>query len=659
MKKFLLSCLVCIIVFGAAGLNPTPALASPQADTNLIHPKVIDLNPGKAGSSPHPLYTIGTTLFFSGNDGASGQELWKSVPPYTIESTSRVADINPGLGSSFPDKMTSVGTTLLFQADDGVHGKELWRSDPPYVQAYMVADIYPGAIGSTPDLLTPLGDELFFQANDGISGIELWKSGPPFTSAEKVKDVWEGQDDSNPRDLTAAGWTLLFTADDSSGREVWKSDPPYDAASTQRVMDINPFGSSSPAELTLLGNYVFFAAFDGVTREVWLSQPPFDQYTTRRLNEIVHTTTQITVDSHGHVKTNTVYYSSNPHELLAVGDDLFFSASLPFSGDELRFTEPPYDSTHTYRVADINKGPLSSNPSEKVSIDGNLLFVADDGIHGKELWKTISPYTTASLVMDINKGSAGSNIQDMLVVGKAVYFAADEGAGDQLWISTPPYDDLSTALVSKIMPAIGAAWPQNLTLIGRTLIFAADDEQYGTELRVIDNSVGYLPNSGFAPGKVTRLPQQPAAIKYNDDNGMQLSIPGQNVHVPLVGVPAEGKSWDLTWLGKQAGYLEGTAFPTLTGNAVIAGHAYTADGLPGPFANLENLKWGDHIEIQAWGQRYIYEVREVKRVAPNDLSVLGHEQDAWVTLITCQGFNDGAKAYLWRVVVRAVLVAVE
>ena len=60
--------------------------------------------------------------------------------------------------------------------------------------------------------------------------------------------------------------------------------------------------------------------------------------------------------------------------------------------------------------------------------------------------------------------------------------------------------------------------------------------------------------------------------------------------------------------------------------------------------------------LHAYGQRYIYEVRQVRYVLPNDLSVLRHEEYDWLTLITCAGYDHVNDRYLHRVVVRAVLV---
>jgi sortase (surface protein transpeptidase) len=46
-------------------------------------------------------------------------------------------------------------------------------------------------------------------------------------------------------------------------------------------------------------------------------------------------------------------------------------------------------------------------------------------------------------------------------------------------------------------------------------------------------------------------------------------------------------------------------------------------------------------------------------VHPEDMSVLGHREYDWVTLITCKYFNEYLNEYEARVVVQAVLMKVE
>jgi len=166
-----------------------------------------------------------------------------------------------------------------------------------------------------------------------------------------------------------------------------------------------------------------------------------------------------------------------------------------------------------------------------------------------------------------------------------------------------------------------------------------------------------LPSTGFAPGRVTEIGSAPAGA-YDASGDLRLVIPGLQVDIPIVGVPLQESGWDVSWLWKQAGWLEGSAYPTRSGNSVLTAHVYDANGLPGPFVNLGSLKWGDRVMIAVDGLQYIYEVRTNEQVAPNNMNALKHEDKAWLTLVTCKQYDEATNSYQQRVVVRAVLINV-
>jgi thermitase len=175
----------------------------------------------------------------------------------------------------------------------------------------------------------------------------------------------------------------------------------------------------------------------------------------------------------------------------------------------------------------------------------------------------------------------------------------------------------------------------------------------------IPTAVPLLPAAGFSPHRVTLLPARPAGQAYTDLGDLWLEIPRLAVDLPIVGVPQTAQGWDVSWLGDQAGWLHGTAFPTHAGNSVLSAHVYGSDGQPGLFVDLGTLVWGDQLIIHAFGQEYIYAVRETERVAPEAISsVLRPEFYPWLTLLTCQGYDETSQTYLFRVVVRAVQVAI-
>ncbi len=167
-----------------------------------------------------------------------------------------------------------------------------------------------------------------------------------------------------------------------------------------------------------------------------------------------------------------------------------------------------------------------------------------------------------------------------------------------------------------------------------------------------------LPDTGFAPNKVTLLPRQ--SVPYAALGDLWLEIPKLGVQMPIVGVSQENGNWDVSWLGNKAGWLQGTAFPTLSGNSVITGHVWNADNKAGPFVSLNILWYGDRIIVHAWGQEYIYEVRSVMQVRPDTVTAaFQHRDTSWLTLTTCRSYDEVKGTYRYRVLVQAELVEIK
>jgi LPXTG-site transpeptidase (sortase) family protein len=168
------------------------------------------------------------------------------------------------------------------------------------------------------------------------------------------------------------------------------------------------------------------------------------------------------------------------------------------------------------------------------------------------------------------------------------------------------------------------------------------------------NNPQSLPSTGFAPGRVTFV-EPKAPPSHNPAATLELEIPALDIRIPIVGVPDNGQGWDVDWLWEQAGWLEGTAFPTWTGNSVLTSHVYLPNGLPGPFVDLKTLRWGNELIVHAYGEEYVYKVQSVRYAMPDNISSLGHEDEAVLTLITCAGYDEAQDAYKYRVVTKAVL----
>ncbi len=171
-----------------------------------------------------------------------------------------------------------------------------------------------------------------------------------------------------------------------------------------------------------------------------------------------------------------------------------------------------------------------------------------------------------------------------------------------------------------------------------------------------------LPTTGFAPNKITSLPEQPANSAYAALGDLWLEIPSLNVKSSIVGVPQnKDNTWDVNWLGNDTGWLNGTAYPTWTGNSVLTAHVTNASGVDGPFAALKSLKYGDQVIVHMGGAKYIYEIRSTKLARPYSTSFAFEslQDHSYLTLITCSGYNPINETYLFRRIVRAVLVEVK
>jgi LPXTG-site transpeptidase (sortase) family protein len=602
---------------------------------------VEDLRPGSGSSSPEDLIFVGTTLFFSANDGPHGRELWKLPTPYT--KAILVKDIQPGTASSSIDNIKGLGEYVFFTAEDDA-GIELWVSEPPYNQysTRRVADLNVNG-DSNPVELTPIGNAMFFVADDGHHGTEIYKTSPPYTSIDLVTDIWTGANGSNPRELTRLGWMLFFIANDSTGVEIWRSDPQYNLGSAVKCTNIAMNGDAEIYDITLAENTFLFSANDGESgKELYRLDPPYNQAVR---------VTDITAQAP----------STSPDWITSIGSYVFFSGNINFSGTELYISKPPYEPTSTFLVDDIFDGFGSSNPKNLTRVGTTLFFTANEGIAGTELWKSVPPYNAdnTNIVADINPGLGASNPQQLTAIGTSLFFTADDGTyGRELYMSESPYEHFTTVRVADLYSGWQTSNSHSFAAIDHTLFFSATDGIIGQEIWKVDGNF-LLPATGFAPNRLTNIPLQPQEKLYSDLNGLRMNIPSLSINTEIVAVPTYSRGWDLTWLWNQVGYLDGTAFPTTTGNSVVTAHVSLPNGKPGPFANLGSMKYDDRIEIKAWGNTYIYKVRSIEKVLPDDLSALRHEESSILTLITCQGFDETSGEYIWRLVVRAALVEVK
>jgi len=416
---------------------------------------VRDISPGPGSSFPYPdgQVAVGSTLFFSANDGSSGRELWKTDG--TAGGTVRIKDIRPGAASSGPQSLVAVGGAVYFAADDGISGSELWKTDGTAAGTVRVRDIRAGATGSNPRSFTVAGSTVYFAANDGTSGEELWKTDGTAAGTVRVRDIQIGSAGSTPTDLTVAGSTLYFQA----AGKLWKTDGT--AAGTAIVADITPAGGGRP-QFAAVGDTLYFVANDGISGvELWK--------------------TDGTADGTVLVKDIAEFRGgSYPGYLTAVGSTLFFAANNGSRfGNQLWKTDGT--ESGTVLIKDFPPQERAASPKSLTVVGSTLYFTADDGRDGRELWKTDGTVEGTVVVRDIRPGMVGSEPRFLAAVGSEVYFQANDGmTGSELWKSDGTAT--GTVRVNDIRRGAAGSVPYYLTVVGSTVYFEADDGVTGAEL---------------------------------------------------------------------------------------------------------------------------------------------------------------------------------
>ncbi|MCY1017757.1 ELWxxDGT repeat protein [Pyxidicoccus sp. MSG2] len=406
---------------------------------------VKDIAPGTGGSSPRELVAVGSTLYFSANDGSTGVELWKSDG--TAAGTQRVADIAPGAMGSGPQKLTDIHGVLYFSANDGSTGRELWRSEDIPFGTQRVMDINFGPEDSNPEGMTAVGTRVFF-ATDGLGwGVEpWWTDGRDYMP---TRDIYTEMGHSDPRALTALGDRLYFTADaDELGREPWVTD----ASGTWILQDIYTGAfSSNPTRFVPMNGALVFDANDGLTgQELWTSNGT--PAGTRLLKDL-----------------QPGALSSSPRDLKVLpqlGSRLLFTANDGQTGFEPWISDGTASGTQLLK--DVWAGSAGGSLSGGfVEFQGRGYFGASDGT-STTLWQT--PGTAAGTVSLQNVVPYFDRA--VAVTPGFFYFAGSLGTSNDVELWRSDGTRIWTNRVKDINPS-GSSSPADFALMDDLLYFSA------------------------------------------------------------------------------------------------------------------------------------------------------------------------------------------
>ena len=154
----------------------------------------------------------------------------------------------------------------------------------------------------------------------------------------------------------------------------------------------------------------------------------------------------------------------------------------------------------------------------------------------------------------------------------------------------------------------------------------------------ITPTVPNLPETGFSAIRPQTLPEKPLSLNYRPTS-WTLQIPTLDIITEIVEVPSDNGSYPVTWLGYDAGLLEGYAMPG-EGPSVITGHNHLNTTEPGPFALLQQVEIGDRIFVTDQDNNLqIFQVYANEKIDETDFAGLNRiveMNDHSLTMLTCE-----------------------
>jgi ELWxxDGT repeat protein len=382
-------------------------------------------------------------LFFIGFNVLTGAELW--ISDGTIVGTTIIKDINPGVNSSDPqgaangDGFSIVGSTLYFTADDGTNGRELWKTDGTLANTVMVKDMNAIAINfAMPFGTEVIGSTLFFTANVTGSGTELWKTDGTSGGTVMVKEITSGISSTTfSNSFYGNGTYVFFIANDgTNGLELWRTDGT--SAGTIMLQNINASGDafqlnsggSFDWDGFIFNNVLYFHPNGSISgNQLWKSN-----------GTIVGTSLVTSLSG-----SNTYMQL---YESIIKGTKFYFSAQGS-GGVGIYGTDGTAGGTALVKAfTGISSNPkillhrenIASAWSQGLFAGGRFFVLADDGTNGYELWISDGTTLGTTLVKDINSGSpnAFSTISEnrYFYSKYKLFFGATNGTnGTEVWQS--------------------------------------------------------------------------------------------------------------------------------------------------------------------------------------------------------------------------------
>lgn len=288
----------------------------------------------------------------------------------------------------------------------------LWRTDgtPEGTRQVMAAD------GSGP---SPIWGELVdyqgvlhLMGNEAPATVSLWRSDGSAGGTVQLRESWVGVLGGFAPHLGTVGDELCFTLNVGGQPSLWRSDGT--AAGTYSWP--NPeggfrAGSIGPA-VDLGGVQVFQAAPPAITAALrWYRSDGTTEGTYPMLP--------------GSSGQHAYQYAAPEGHVVVLGGRMIYPGREELSGEfESELWSSDGTAAGTYRVKDIRPGPRSSQPTELLRVGDVVYFTAETDEHGRELWKSDGTEEGTMLAADVEPGPLGSEPFGLRVMNGWLYFTA-------------------------------------------------------------------------------------------------------------------------------------------------------------------------------------------------------------------------------------------
>jgi LPXTG-site transpeptidase (sortase) family protein len=137
----------------------------------------------------------------------------------------------------------------------------------------------------------------------------------------------------------------------------------------------------------------------------------------------------------------------------------------------------------------------------------------------------------------------------------------------------------------------------------------------------------------------------------------RMLIPDLGVDEKIVFVPIREGEWDISQLSARIGLLETTGRrPGDNLAMVFIGHVTSSALDRGPFADLWTLKPLAQLIYRSSGTDYVYAVKDLYKVRPDETEKLYLPKGDHILLVTCTDWNYLTETYDTRLIADAVLV---